>query len=142
MVLLRSRSLIKKYVCFITPIIAITIGIISVFIYVYTKGQLINSLRIEMLLQAEKASANMNQLLVKERALAQSLAKSVEKIQIDTYVAKDYEDLLIRFVDIYPETAGMGIWFSEKTFPEVKKAAPYAFRDGTNIVASDEIYQK
>ncbi len=131
-------SIIRKYVFFITPIIAIAMAAISITGYQHTKGEVVQNLEDEMTLLAEKTAASMNGLLVKERALAQGLAKASEHIQQEAYIAENYNQLLIKFVEAYPETAGVGIWFKENAFPGMKKAAPYAYRDGGNIVASDE----
>ncbi len=134
----RNSSIIKKYIFFITPIIAMSMAAISIMGYQYTKEELITNLENQMTLLAEKTATSINSLFIKERALAQSFAKAAENIQKERYTAENYNQLLVKFVETYPETAGMGIWFKENAFPDIKKAAPYAYRDGGSIVASDE----
>ncbi len=135
---LKSLSLVRRYLFFIVPIIIIAIAVISLTSYRFARQELIDNLHREMLLQAKETASRMNELLIKEKTLAQGLAKAVEEIVQETYIAEDYEKLLVRFVKISPETAGMGIWFRQDVFPGIKKAAPYAFREGEKVVASDE----
>lgn len=134
----KGGSLLQKYVFFIASIVIIAITVISVAGYRHTKKEMTGSLYREMLLQAKEASSVMNQLLVKERALTQGLAEATEELLDQEYVAKDYEKILVEFVGVYPETAGMGIGFRENAFKNLKKAAPYAYRDGSTIVPTDE----
>ncbi|PIE89199.1 MAG: chemotaxis protein [Acidobacteria bacterium] len=134
----KRSSLVIKFVFFTVPIIVIAMTAISLTGYRYAKKEIVKNLRSEMSLQAQKTSSTMNGFLLKERAVAQGLAKATENILTETYIAKDYEKLLVLFLGIYPEVAGMGIWFKENAFPGIKKAAPYVYRDGNRIVTSDE----
>ncbi len=129
-----SRKLVIL-IMFIFIISIVTVSTVSILDSRKMFSESINSL---MTKQTEKAALSMNQILLKEEALSKGLAEAVAMKMKDEYVEKDYADILKQFVPIYEETAGMGVWFKKNAFTNIKKAAPFAFKDSGKVVVTDE----
>ncbi len=134
----RSGSLSKKFILSVTPIVIISILIISFLGYYSSKSMFSSSTHELMIKYADDAALSMNELLLKEEALAIGLSKAIEGIIQDEYIESDYAAVLKKFVPIYDETAGMGVWFAKNTFTNIEKAAPFSYKDGGKVVITDE----
>lgn len=133
----QNRKLYVKLMSIILPAVILSMLLISVVGAVFSKNTLDRNLVNEMTLNSEKTAQIINQLLTKEKALAASFAATVEELE-GNYDIKIYEDLLRKFIAIYDETAGMGIWFEKNAFPGMEKTAPYGFKKDGKVEISDE----
>ena len=106
--------------------------------YLYSKNIILKQLDSEMNTKLSEVIKTTETILLREKAVAKSLAKTIEAT-FDTILIEDYDELLLHYIDMYEETTGMGVWFEPSTFPDMVKFAPYGFRDGENIV-SDTLY--
>ncbi len=131
-------KLSRKFILFIIPIFTVAILIITLISFKNSKISFIDYLNNIILEQADETALSMNELFLKEKSLAKGFAKSVEHIMKDKYIEKDYKNILEKFVSVYDETAGMGIWFKKDAFKDVEKAAPFSYKEGEKIVYTDE----
>ncbi len=120
-------------------VLVLTIVITSVLSagFVTISKMEIKNIKKIMQINTKQSSQEMNELLVKERALAIAFAKAVEELDGETDLAK-YEAVMASMVGIYEESAGGGIWFVPNAFPDMYKTAPYCYKSDGKVVVSDE----
>lgn len=135
---LREKSISRSIISYVLPVVIVLIIAISATGYLYSKNIILRQLDSEMNTKLSEAVKTTEITLLRQKAVAKSMAKTIEAT-FDTIAMEDYDKLLLHYIDMYPETTGMGVWFEPFTFPETKKFAPYGFKDGDEIV-SDKTY--
>lgn len=127
-----------KLLALIIPTVLIAIITISVVTFNYSRNLILDSLDERMQLQLSTTANQIDKIMVKERALAESVARTVENIYGKSEEA-DFDKLLVKATELYPESVGMGIWFAPNTYNNKEKFAPYAMMGGDGkAVASRE----
>ncbi|AZP04683.1 methyl-accepting chemotaxis protein [Jeotgalibaca ciconiae] len=122
----------------IIPAILIAITAISLVTFNYSRNIIIDSLDEQMELQLSSTVNQIDKILIKERALAESVARSVGNMYED-FEEEDFERLLIDSTELYPETVGMGIWFAPNTYKNMAQFAPYAMvNENGKVIASKD----
>ena len=109
----------------IIPAILIAITAMSVTTFNYSRNLILRSVDERMTLQLSSTANQIDKIMLKERALAESVARSVEMIY-ERAEEEDINKLLVDSTDLYSETVGMGIWFAPQTYKNMEKFAPYA----------------
>lgn len=131
------KKISAQILAFVLPIVILSIVVISAIGYTYSVRIIQGQLNSEMKAKIGETSNKIDSILERERALTQSMAKSIES-SFDILKEEDYQKMLINYTAMYPETTGMGIWFAPYAFNDMKKYAPYVYRDGDQVVYSDE----
>ncbi len=134
----KNGKLSTKFIMILVPTVILIIAAISILGYHYSKEIFSESLNDLVIREADEAALATDEILLEEETLAKGLAKAIESAIKDKYSQDDYALILKKYVPIYDETAGMGIWFKKGAFPNVTKAAPFSYRDGNDVVVSDE----
>ncbi|KAB8125528.1 methyl-accepting chemotaxis protein [Gracilibacillus oryzae] len=132
----RKKSIAKSLISFIVPVIVIALILISTIGYNFSKNIITDQLDYSMRTKLQETVQQINLILEREKAIAQSYAKTVE-VDADSLTEDDYNELLQKYVPMYKETYAMGVWFEPYAFGNVEKYAPYAHRDGNEVVLSD-----
>lgn len=136
--MINRESISRKLIFLITPILIVSILAVSVMGYFYSKNMIEDNLNTLMEVRSQEIALAVNQLLLKEESLARGVSKAVEGVIGDEFVEEDYAEILRRFVPVYDETAGMGIWFKKDAFTNIEKAAPFSFKEGDEVVITKE----
>lgn len=122
----------------IIPAILIAITAMSVTTFNYSRNLILHSVDERMTLQLSSTANQIDKIMLKERALAESVARSVEMIY-ERAEEEDFNKLLVDSTDLYSETVGMGIWFAPNTYKNMEKFAPYAMvSENGKAIASKE----
>lgn len=135
---LREKSISRSIISYVIPVVIALIIAISATGYLYSKSIILRQLDSEMYTKLSETVKTTEITLLRQKAITKSMAKTIEA-SFDALALEDYDQLLLHFIAMYPETAGMGIWFEPFTFPAMEKFAPYGFRDGDHII-SDKNY--
>ena len=135
---LRQKSISRSIIFYVVPVVIVMIIAISATGYLYSKNIILRQLDSEMNTKLAETVKTTEITLLRQKAVAKSMAKTIEAT-FETIPMEDYDQLLLHYIDMYPETTGMGVWFEPFTFSDIKKFAPYGFRDGDKIV-SDKNY--
>lgn len=136
--ILRKKSIATSMIYFIIPVVLVMFVIISTIGYNFSKKIIVNQLDNQMQTKLREATESIDRSLALERGLSQSLAQTVG-VNPDLLTERDYEELLQRYISMYKETFGMGIWFEKGALKGKERYTPYAYREGDTIVL-DETY--
>ena len=131
------KSISGSIISYILPVVIALIVAISGTGYMYSRNIILNQLDSEMNTKLSETVKTTEGILLRQKAIAKSMAKTIEAT-FDSLAVEDYDKLLLHYIAMYGETTGMGIWFEPSTFPGMEKFAPYGFRDGTNIVSDTD----
>ncbi|KGR76950.1 methyl-accepting chemotaxis protein [Ureibacillus sinduriensis] len=129
----RRRSIASSLISFLIPIIITALIVISAIGYTFSKQIITNQLDYAMNTKLQETAQVIATILEKEKGMAQSLAKTIE-VNSDLLSDEDYNALLKKYIPLYNETFGMGIWFEPSAFKGKDKYAPFAYKNGENIV--------
>lgn len=135
---IRQKSISRSIISYVLPVVIALIITISLTGYFYSKNIIMHQLDTEMSSKISEAVKTTEITLLRQKAIAKSMAKTIES-NFENIPIEAYDQLLLSYIDMYPETTGMGIWFEPFMFSGMEKFAPYGFRDGDNIV-SDKNY--
>lgn len=133
---LRS-SMALRMLIFTLPVVIGSIIIISAIGYIYSGSIIEEQIDSKMNERIIEMTNRVNTILQREKAIAKSMATSIET-SFESLKEKDYEKMLLSYTEMYPETTGMGLWFAPFAFEGREKYAPYVFREGEQIVYSEE----
>lgn len=134
----RRRSLAVSMCLVFVPVVALMAFAISLSGYLNAQGIIRREVAAQIRVEVKYGLEYVNSFFSRQKALAQSLARTVEA-QFGKLSREDYDALLVKTISLYEETFGMGIWFEPDAFPGLKKFAPYAFREG-GVVKPDDTY--
>lgn len=132
----RKRNIAASLISFLIPIIMISLIVISTIGYIFSKQIITNQLDYAMNSKLHETAQEITKILEKENGMAQSLAKTIE-VNSDLLSESDYNELLKKYIPMYSETFGMGIWFEPYAFQNKEQFAPFAYRDGENVILDD-----
>lgn len=132
----RKRNIAASLISFLIPIIIISLVVISTIGYIFSKQIITNQLDYAMNTKLHETAQEITTILEKEKGMAQSLAKTIE-VNSDLLSESDYNELLKNYIPMYDETFGMGIWFEPYAFQKKEQYAPFAYRDGENVILDD-----
>lgn len=130
-------SLAGRIMSFVFPLTLAAVVLIAGIGYYFSNRTLNTLVDNEMGTKIEQVAQVIETALAREKAVAMGMAKAIEA-NYDSMKDEDYDNMLIKFISVYPDTVGMGVWFAPKVYPGKAKFAPYAYRDGGKIVASPE----
>lgn len=129
----RKKSIASSLISFLIPIIITALIVISAIGYTFSKQIITSQLDNAMNTKLQETAQVITTILEKEKGMAQSLAKTIE-VNSDLLSDEDYNALLKKYIPLNNETFGMGIWFEPSAFKGKDKYAPFAYKDGENIV--------
>lgn len=132
-----SSSMTVRILALTLPVIILCIVILSWIGYSYSGKIIEQQIESEMKKRIVETTNQVNAVLQREKAVAKSMATGIET-SFASLTEKDYENMLISYTKLYEDTTGMGIWFAPYAFNNIEKYAPYVYREGGNVVYSDE----
>lgn len=131
-------KLTKNMLMMVIPAILLAITIISLITFNYSRNTIMDALDKRMHLQLSTSANGIDKVMVKERALAETVARTVENIYEEADEA-EFDSLLKKTAELYPETVGMGIWFAPNAYRDMEKFAPYTMvNESGEAIASRE----
>jgi len=87
-------------------------------------------------IKIQETVQSIDNVLSTQKAVAKSMAKTVEA-NLDEFDEENYNTLLENFLPMYDDTFGMGIWFEPYTVEDIEQFAPFAFKEGDNVILDD-----
>ncbi|WP_226529832.1 methyl-accepting chemotaxis protein [Metabacillus niabensis] len=129
----RKKSITTSLISFIVPIIIIALVVISSIGYTFSKQIITNQLDYAMNTKLRETAQEINTILERENSIARSMAKTIE-VNSDLLTENKYNDLLQNYIPMYDETFGMGIWFEPSGYKGKEKYAPFAYKDGNEVI--------
>ncbi|MHC1750820.1 MAG: methyl-accepting chemotaxis protein [Cellulosilyticaceae bacterium] len=135
---MRVKSLKLKTLMVILPTIVMVIAILVGISY-FSSRALINHEIGEKMSETLKLNTEaIQKRLLKHQQLTQSLAKTSEGLENHASKAQ-YIDILKGILGTNADTVGVGVWYEPYSYDkQIKHFAPYAHKEGSTILYSDE----
>lgn len=134
-------SLQKKIIYIFIPLIMVSFILLSFVGYRNSKAIIYTELDNKLNYQLIETVKSIQMELIKHGRITQSVAKVVQSTSQET-TEETYGDILRNNISLNKDTFGMGIWFEPyKHVSKKKYYAPYAYRDESEIVYTDEYFE-
>lgn len=130
---IRTRTFVS-----ILPVFMITLLLVAIFSYHYSKGIIQSQIQQKMSVQLSDVSNDISANLSIHAKVPEVLARTLEN-QAASYTLDQYGTILSKVLQANADTFGVGIYFEPNRYEAVKPLASlYAYRDGDTIVTTDE----
>lgn len=132
------RSIRMRTFASILPVFIVTLLLVAVFSYHYSKGIIQTQIQQKMSVQLSDVSNEIAAHLSIHAKVPEVLARALEN-QASGYTLDQYGVILSNALRANADTFGVGIYFEPDRYEPVKPLASlYAYRDGDSIVTTDE----
>lgn len=135
---MKIKSIQTRTLIYVLPFILLSMIIMTFMSYSYGKQMVTSEISKKMTSELDDAFQKINNSLSTHSMIAKTLAKTAQTSGT-TLNESNYEELLKQTVSTNSETFGAGIWFEPYKYKnDIKFFGPYAYRNNSNIVYTDE----
>ncbi|WP_019912326.1 methyl-accepting chemotaxis protein [Paenibacillus sp. HW567] len=132
------RSIRMKTFATILPAFLVTLLLVALFSYDYSKTIIQNQIQEKMKVQLSDISNGISANLSTHRKVPEVLARVVEN-QASAYTLEQYRAMLSNALNSNKDTYGVGIYFEPERYSANQKFfSTYAYREGGNIVTTEQ----
>ncbi|NQX48200.1 methyl-accepting chemotaxis protein [Paenibacillus tritici] len=135
---LRFKSIRMRTFAFILPIFLITLLLVALLSYLYSKNMIRDEVRQKMDLQISELSGEINANLNEHSKVPEVLARTLES-RATAFTLDQYRTMISHALTANTDTFGAGIYFEPGRYDrKLKYFSTYAYRDGAKIVTTEQ----
>lgn len=135
---LRFKSIRMRTFAFILPIFLITLVLVALLSYMYSKSIIQREVKQKMNVQISDISNEINANLNVHSKVPEVLARTLESNAAE-FTLDQYRTMLSSALKANPDTYGVGIYFEPGRYDsKLKYFSTYAHRDGDKIVTTEQ----
>lgn len=136
---MKFKSIASRILVSVVPIIAISTLTFTIVSYIVSDNQINDQVDERMWKSLDEANQSIQNDLIQNAAIAQSLVSYAESASINTFDTDEYKLFMQKIIPTSMSTVGGGIWFEPyKLRSSVKYFCPYVYMDNGAAIYTDE----
>ncbi|MBC3796042.1 methyl-accepting chemotaxis protein [Acetobacterium tundrae] len=140
MKMFNRNSISNKIVVLVLIFVALALLIIGVSVIILSINTQNQQIEEQMNLQLNNTIGNVEKSLDNHSKVVSSLSKTIGITGTQMSI-QEYSDLLTQNVSLNSDTYGIGVWYDYNGYkPELKYFGPYAYRDGSKILFTEDLF--